>query len=243
VNEIDGFEYATKHLSDMWVDISWDGIANEGSVTLKSGKKPEKLLKRIIEMSTNPGDIVLDYHLGSGTTCAVAHKMGRQYIGVEQMDYVETIAVERLGKVIGKEQKSNDLMSRVEYTDYDQGGISKAVGWRGGSDFIYLELAKWNQKAKKEILGCNSLDELIKFFDEMYQKYFLNYNLKIKEFKEKVIKEEEFKKLSLGEQKRMFLTMLDLNQMYVNASEMGDKRYGISKEDQDLTHKFYNSEK
>ena len=99
----------------------------------------------IINLTTNPGDIVLDYHLGSGTTCAVAHKMGRQYIGVEQMDYVETIAVERLGKVIGKEQKSNDLINEVKYTDYDQGGISKAVGWRGGGDFIYLKLAKWNQ--------------------------------------------------------------------------------------------------
>jgi len=64
-------------------------------------------------------------------------------------------------------------MSRVEYTDYDQGGVSKAVGWCGG-DFIYLKLAKWNQKAKEDILGRNSLDELIKFFDEMYQKYFLN---------------------------------------------------------------------
>jgi adenine-specific DNA-methyltransferase len=64
--------------------------------------KPEPLLERIIQISTQPGDIVLDYHLGSGTTAAVAHKMGRQYIGIEQMDYVETIAVERLKKVIGQ---------------------------------------------------------------------------------------------------------------------------------------------
>jgi adenine-specific DNA-methyltransferase len=66
------------------------------------GQKPEELIKRIIEISTQPGDIVLDYHLGSGTTAAVAHKMGRQYIGIEQMNYVETIAVERLKKVIGQ---------------------------------------------------------------------------------------------------------------------------------------------
>jgi adenine-specific DNA-methyltransferase len=232
--------------------ILFNGTSTEGKKEIEdlfgnidefATPKPEAVMKKIIQISTQPNDIVLDYHLGSGTTCAVAHKMGRQYIGVEQMDYVETIAVERLGKVIGKEQKSNDLINEVKYTDYDQGGISKAVGWRGGGDFIYLKLAKWNQKAKEEILGRNSLDELIKFFDEMYQKYFLNYNLKIKEFKEKVIREEEFKKLSLGEQKRMFLTMLDLNQMYINTSEMRDERYGISKEDQDLTHKFYNSEK
>ena len=73
-----------------------------GSRDAFSYSKPEKLLQRIIEMSTEKGDIVLDYHLGSGTTSAVAHKMGRQYIGIEQMDYVETIAVERLKKVIGQ---------------------------------------------------------------------------------------------------------------------------------------------
>lgn len=67
----------------------------------------------------------------------------------------------------------------------------------------------------------------------------MNYNLKIKEFKEKVIKEENFKNLSLDEQKRMFLTMLDLNQMYVQKTEMADKRFGISKEDRKMTNEFY----
>ena len=60
--------------------------------------KPEKLIKRIIELTTKPNDIVLDFHLGSGTTAAVAHKMNRQYIGIEQMDYIETLAVERFKK-------------------------------------------------------------------------------------------------------------------------------------------------
>jgi adenine-specific DNA-methyltransferase len=73
----------------------------------------------------------------------------------------------------------------------------------------------------------------------LYEKYFLNYNVKIKEFREKVIKEENFKKLTLNEQKKMFLTMLDLNQMYVQESEMADKRYVIRKEDQKLTKEFY----
>lgn len=75
-------------------------------------------------MSTNEGDIVLDYHLGSGTTGAVAHKMNRQYIGIEQMDYIETVSVERLKKVIAGEQ----------------GGISKDVEWQGGGSFVYCEL-------------------------------------------------------------------------------------------------------
>ncbi len=75
----------------------------------------------------------------------------------------------------------------------------------------------------------------------MYERYFLNYNLRIKEFKEKVLKEEEFRKLSLDEQKRIFIAMLDNNQMYVCASEMEDKKYGISEEDQKLTNQFYNN--
>ena len=189
--------------------------------------KPEALIQRIIEISTYKKDILLDYHIGSGTTCAVAHKMGRQYIGIEQMSYIKPIAANRLKKVV----------------DGEQGGISKSVNWQGGGDFIYFELAKWNEKAKEEILACESLEELVKLFDTIYEKYFLNYNLRIKEFKEKVINEAKFKELSLDEQKKMFLTMLDLNQMYVQKSEMADKRFGISEEDQNLTNKFYNSDR
>jgi adenine-specific DNA-methyltransferase len=186
--------------------------------------KPENLIQKIINMATKEGDIVLDYHLGSGTTCAVAHKMGRQYIGIEQMDYIEDITCERLKKVI----------------DGEQGGISKSVEWKGGGDFIYFELSCWNEKAKELIFACENLESLIKLFDTLYETYFLNYNLKIKEFKDKVIKEDNFKALSLEEQKKMFLTMLDLNQMYVQKTEMEDKKYGINKEDIHLTNEFYN---
>jgi adenine-specific DNA-methyltransferase len=99
-----------------------------------SHPKPEELLQRIIELSTKKGDLVLDYHLGSGTTCAVAHKMGRQYIGIEQMDYIEDIAVKRMQKVIGKKtKKDGELLERV---DFDNGGISKSVDWQGGGEFI-----------------------------------------------------------------------------------------------------------
>lgn len=188
--------------------------------------KPEKLLKRIIEIATEKNDIVLDFFGGSGTTGAVAHKMNRQYILVEQMDYIKDLPEARLIKVIAGEQ----------------GGISKSVNWQGGGDFIYFELAKHNETAKEKILDCQNLQELEALFDELYDKYFLNYNLKIKEFKEKVLKEEEFKNLSLEEQKKMFLTMLDLNQMYVNRSEMADKNFAISKQDQELTKEFYKSE-
>jgi adenine-specific DNA-methyltransferase len=88
--------------------------------------KPERLIERIIHLSTKPNDLVLDYHLGSGTTAAVAHKMGRRYIGIEQMDYMDTITVPRLEKVIAGEQ----------------GGVSKAHNWQGGGSFVYCELLK-----------------------------------------------------------------------------------------------------
>lgn len=126
-----------------------------------------------------------------------------------------------------------------QYQDFDTGGISKSVNWQGGGDFIYFELAKWNETAKEKIQASQSLEDLIKFFDEMCEIYFLDYNIKIKEFREKVIFEEEFKSLSLDQQKKMFVAMLDNNQMYVNKTEMADKKFGISEEDQRLTEEFY----
>jgi adenine-specific DNA-methyltransferase len=88
--------------------------------------KPEKLLKRIIELATNEGNLVVDFFLGSGTTAAVAHKMKRQYIGIDQMDYTEKVAVNRLKKVIAGEQ----------------GGVSAVLNWKGGGSFKYMELVK-----------------------------------------------------------------------------------------------------
>lgn len=103
------------------------------------GQKPEKLLERIIKLSTQKNDLIMDFHLGSGTTCAVAHKMGRRYIGIEQMDYIEDISVERMKKVI----------------DGEQGGISKSVEWKGGGSFIYCELKEIKNFKDYEIGSLN----------------------------------------------------------------------------------------
>ena len=86
--------------------------------------KPERLIERILTIATNPGDLVLDSFLGSGTTAAVAHKMGRRYIGIEMGDHAVTHCVPRLQKVI----------------DGEQGGISKAQTWRGGGGFRFYRL-------------------------------------------------------------------------------------------------------
>ncbi|GAA4391411.1 site-specific DNA-methyltransferase [Hymenobacter koreensis] len=82
--------------------------------------KPERLIQRILEIGTKPGDLVLDFFVGSGTTAAVAHKMGRRYIAIEQMDYINTVTVPRLQKVIAGEQ----------------GGVSKAQNWTGGGFIV-----------------------------------------------------------------------------------------------------------
>lgn len=198
---------------------------SEGGVELKSGKKPEKLLLKIINLTTEPNDLILDFFSGSGTTAAVAHKMNRKYICIEQLNYGLNDSIARLKNVING----------------DKTGISDDINWQGGGDFIYFELAKWNETAKEKILACESIDKLIKFFDEMYERYFLNYNLKIKEFREKVIKEDNFKNLTLEEQQIIFITMLDNNQMYVQKSEMNDKKFDISAIDQKLTNEFYNN--
>ncbi|MEX0597370.1 MAG: site-specific DNA-methyltransferase, partial [Candidatus Paceibacterota bacterium] len=95
-------EYKGQPVSSLWNDISVINPMSKERTEFETGQKPESLLSRIIQMVTKENDIVLDYHLGSGSTASTAHKMNRQYIGIEQMDYIETIAVERLKKVIGK---------------------------------------------------------------------------------------------------------------------------------------------
>ncbi|HEL5322710.1 TPA: site-specific DNA-methyltransferase, partial [Stenotrophomonas maltophilia] len=84
VVEIDGEPVASSMLTNIWSDISWEGIAGEGGVTFKKGKKPERLLRRCIELTTKPGDLVLDSFLGSGTTAAVALKLNRRFVGIER---------------------------------------------------------------------------------------------------------------------------------------------------------------
>lgn len=125
INLIDGKKTPTKLLTNIWNDISWEGIAGEGNVTFKKGKKPEKLIKRIVELNSSENDLVLDSFLGSGTTAAVAHKMGRRWIGIELGDHCNTHCKPRLDKVI----------------DGEQGGISKAVNWKGGGGYKFYELA------------------------------------------------------------------------------------------------------
>lgn len=125
VADIEGRAEATAPLTNIWTDVAWEGIANEGGVTFRKGKKPERLVYRCLALASDPGDWVLDSFAGSGTTGAVAHKMGRRWIMVELGEHCHTHIIPRMKKVIDGD---------------DQGGISKAVDWRGGGGFRYYKL-------------------------------------------------------------------------------------------------------
>ena len=209
-----------------WIDRRYNAI-HYGTKLLEKilGRKdfsyPKSLylVEDTIKLTSSGDDIVMDFFAGSGTTGHAVLDLNkedggnRKFILVEQIDKHIEVCKKRMRKII----ETN------------------------AGDFIYLELAEWNVEAKRKILKAKNLKELEKLFDELYERYFLNYNIKTKEFKEKIIKEEEFKKLSLDEQKKLFVEILDMNQMYVNFSEREDKKYNLSKDDVALSEKFYNS--
>jgi adenine-specific DNA-methyltransferase len=220
MKEVDGVITVTELLSDFWNHISWAGIAREGGVKLKNGKKPEKLIKQIFDISTNRGDIVLDYHLGSGTTCAVAHKMGLQYIGCEQLDYGDNDVVVRLKNVIAG----------------DSTGISKAVDWHGGGSFVYCELKKLNQMFVDEIEAAEDESTLEEIFERIINSGFISYKVKPSDIEANA---NDYEGLSLDGKKRFQMELLDKNLLYVNYCDMDDEEYGISEEDKAFTRTFY----
>jgi len=223
-------------ISDFWAhkEIPKADLANEGGVKLKRGKKPEQLMKRILELVTKEGDLVLDYHLGCGTTTAVAHKMKRHYIGVEQLDYRDDDSVVRLKNVIGKSNSKGKLKESID--DYDSTGISKSVNWKGGGSFIYCELKELNEEFVQKIKKAKDSKELLKVWEEMKKHAFLSYRINEKLFDENI---EEFKVLSVEDQKKLLVKCLDVNNLYINYSEMEDSQYNVSKENKDINKKFY----
>ncbi|MBR9856366.1 MAG: site-specific DNA-methyltransferase [Gammaproteobacteria bacterium] len=126
LKDIDGELVAGEPLTNLWDDILSNNLHKEGGVKFPKGKKPEQLIKRVLDLCTSEGDLVLDSFAGSGTTAAVAHKMKRRWISVELREQAFTHIQLRLKSVI---------------TGEDQDGISKAVNWQGGGGFRYLRLA------------------------------------------------------------------------------------------------------
>ncbi|NHB24396.1 site-specific DNA-methyltransferase [Helicobacter pylori] len=193
---------------DWWGGFYKDmmNINKEANLVWKAGKKPERLIRDILEISTKENDLVLDFFAGSGTTCAVAHKMKRRYIGIEQMDYIETITKERLKKVI----------------EGEQGGISKKCDFKGGGSFVYAELKEVNSGIKKQILNAKSKSECLKIFDDLNERFLKRADCKMDE-----IDSEEFQNLDLNEQKRICCALLDSNEDYLNLGDIDEDAWGI----------------
>ncbi|WRB41640.1 site-specific DNA-methyltransferase [Helicobacter pylori] len=219
-------------LEDTWNSNKWDklnSIAIDSSVSRVDetividdenfkGQKPESLIQRILEVSTNENDLVLDFFAGSGTTCAVAHKMKRRYIGIEQMDYIETITKERLKKVI----------------EGEQGGISKKCGFKGGGSFVYAELKEVNLEVKKQILNANSKSECLKIFKTLNERFLKRADCKIDE-----IHSEEFQNLDLNEQKRIYCKLFDSNEDYLNLGDIDEDTWEIDDSTKKYNEIFY----
>ncbi|WQS54268.1 site-specific DNA-methyltransferase [Helicobacter pylori] len=223
IGETDDFDAKIglrKIRGDWWGSFYKDmmNINKEANLVWKAGKKPERLIKDILEIATNENDLVLDFFAGSGTTCAVAHKMKRRYIGIEQMDYIETITKERLKKVI----------------EGEQGGISKKCDFKGGGSFVYAELKEVNLGIKKQILNANSADECLKIFNDLSERFLKRADGKMDE-----IDSEEFQKLDLNEQKRIYCKLFDSNEDYLNLGDIDEDAWEIDEITKKYNEIFY----
>ncbi|WP_120938633.1 site-specific DNA-methyltransferase [Helicobacter pylori] len=182
------------------------------------GQKSEKLIQRILEASTKENDLVLDFFAGSGTTLAVAHKMNRRYIGIEQMDYIESITKERLKKVI----------------EGEQGGISKKLDFKGGGSFVYAELKEVNLEIKKQILNAKSANECLKIFNNLNERFLKRADCKMDE-----IHSKDFQNLDLNEQKETCYKLLDSNEDYLNLGDIDEDAWEIDEITKKYNEIFY----
>ena len=125
-----GKNYFGVLIGDLWDDEIFQSNIHEGGVSFKNGKKPEKLLERIIQLATNENDLVLDFYLGSGTTISVAHKLQRRFIGIEIMENQINLCLERMQRVI---------------SGLDNTGISKNINYKSSNNnsFVFINLDEY----------------------------------------------------------------------------------------------------
>ncbi|WP_022769376.1 DNA methyltransferase [Butyrivibrio sp. NC2007] len=216
----------------MWVNVEETGHTRQAKYEQKKlfpgvttselfkTPKPERVIKKIIDISTVEGDIVLDFFGGSGTTAATAHKMNRQYILCEQMDYIDTFILERMKKVIAGEN----------------GGISREVNWQGGGSFVYCELAKLNQLFIEPIQNARSDEEIKELLNRMFKTGFISYKVNPKDINPEA---EDYKALTLDEKKSLLVELLDKNQLYINYCDLEDETNNLSEYDRAFTKLFY----
>jgi len=198
----------------------YNRVSYEGGVDLRRGKKPEALIEFLLNLFTNPGDRVLDYHFGSGTTGAAAQKMGRKWVGVEQLDYIHEKPVERLKNVIAGEQS----------------GISERQNWAGGGSFIYCELAEHNQSAIAQIQSASSSKDLAEILETLIATGDLRPDI----FPEQILAHDEvLYSLDFEEQKFAIMELINKSRLYVSYADIEDETYMISEEDKAFSRSFY----
>lgn len=207
---------------DWWEGFYLDmgNVSKEGSVVFLNGKKPERLIYQLLKMGTNEGDLILDFFLGSGTTAAVAQKMGRRYIGIEQMDYIQTVTVPRLQKVI----------------EGEQGGISKEAGWKGGGSFVYCELKERASSFLDQIGAAEDGRTLDAIYRELLHSSCLSWRAN-----EKILSPDDpgYQMLSLEEKKKILFRLVDKNKLYVNNRDRDDEEMHVTAEEKAFTNSFY----
>lgn len=222
-----------KASSTIWHDITQSIIWQETDTNTKATQdqmklfgesvftnpKPEDLVKRAIELSTDENDVVLDFYMGSATTQAVAMKMHRRFIGCEQMDYIEDVSLKRLIRVIEGEQT----------------GISKTVNWQGGGSFVYCELLE-NASTLIEKIQVASEETISEIKNEIYADERIVPYITRAELEKA---DGEFASLELEEKKKALISLVDKNKLYVNYSDMDDESYAVSESDKAFTKSFY----
>ncbi len=222
LREIDGYLLPGKLITDIWTDIPVEGLASEGNVSFPKGKKPERLIKRIIKLVTKPNDIILDYHLGSGTTAAVAHKLSRQYIGIEQIYYGENDSVTRLKNVI----------------EGDATGISndEDVKWTGGNSFVYCELMEQNESIVSALQTADKSKEVQAILNRVTDDGLIIPSVLPDDLRSHM---DEFAQMSLKQQKTLVMELIDKNKLYVNLCDIDDEELAVSNDDKAFTRNFY----
>ena len=224
--EKEGKLYKAEKLGTYWNYVgATKNVNKEGGVSFPDGKKPEELLLKIIQLATDKNDLVMDMFLGSGSTAATAMKVGRRFVGTEQIDSQMELIERRLPKVISG----------------DQTGISKDVNWQGGGSFIYAELMPKNQNFVKKIQEAQDNETLFRIFDQMKQEADIDFRVDLDKFEQSI--SEPGTLIVLDDCKRALLKILDKNQLYYNYADIDDAdiRSKISDSDYQFNKNFYSS--
>lgn len=206
LKKVDGEYVPGEPLTTLWDDLLSNNLHNEGGVNFPKGKKPEALIKRCIELSSDLGDIVLDSFLGSGTTAAVAHKMKRRWIGIEMGKQAYTHCKPRIDDAIANN---------------DASGITKSVDWQGGGGYRFYEVAP-------TLINKDAFDEYV--INEDYDANMLAAAVALHEGFHYQPDGELFWKQSVGnENSYLFVTTRHLNSTYLDSIKdtMEDGEYLI----------------